>query len=454
MPAGVPSLPTRVARALAAVPVAAGEHLLVACSGGPDSTALLAALADVAPASGWQLTAAHLDHGLRGAESRADAAAVEALAARLGVACVVRALAVGAGSNLEARARQARQRALAAIAGQVGATRILTAHTEDDQAETVLLRLVRGSGARGVGGMRPVRGRIVRPLLDVPRADVRRFLGERGLGAAIDRTNADIRHTRNRVRRLVLPFLATELNPRLAQTLAAFAARARDEDAWLDAAARARATHLRDGDALRIAVANEPLALGRRIVRAWLEHGARRGVTAAHVERVLRLARGTGRGTVGLPGPARVLREGDRLVRRAGRSAAAIPFDAAIAPAGSVEHPAGAWRLTLSAPRDRREDELATASAAHAVFDADTLPARLRVRPPRAGDRVHLPRVGTRKLKDVLIDAKVPREARPTVPVLEAGGEVLWVAGVVRASGAAVRSDTRRVVDGVLERRS
>jgi tRNA(Ile)-lysidine synthase len=194
------------------------------------------------------------------------------------------------------------------------------------------------------------------------------------------------------------------------------------------------------------------MALARRIVRAWLERGARRGVGAGHVERVLALATGQARGAVAVPGPARVVRERDRLVRRPGREAVRMPIAAAIAPGTSVLDPGGSWRLTLSTPRAPEPGELGRASAARALFDADALPAALVVRSPRAGDRVHIAGVGTRKLQDVLVDAKVPREARPRVPCLVADTVVLWVAGVVRGAEAAIGPATRRVVEGIFER--
>ncbi len=429
-----------------------GEHVLVAVSGGPDSTALLAGLAELAGGGRLRLTVAHLDHGLRGEEGRGEAAAVTTLAAALGVPCHTHTLALEAGPDLEARARLARYRALAALATEVGATRIATAHTQDDQAETLLLRLLRGAGRRGLGAMRPVRGRLWRPLLAISRADVRRFLAERGLPFAVDRTNADLARTRNRVRRLLVPFLTAEFNPRLGPALAALATRLRDEDDFLAAAAAARAAALRTAEGLAVGVAAEPPALGRRIVRAWLEDGARRGVTAAHVERVLELAAGRARGAVAVPGPARVVREGGVIVRRPGREARAARFALPIAPGGAVEHPAGSWRVRLSAPRPRRRGERRPPDPGHALFDAERLPADLVVRSPAAGDRLRLLSGGTRKLQDVLVDAKVPRERRPTVPVLAAGDEILWVGGLARGALAPVGPSTRRVCEALLER--
>ena len=451
--AETPVLVRRLAAALAAPGgPGAGEHLLVAVSGGPDSTALLAALAELASGRGLGLTAAHVDHGLRGAEGAAEADAVAALATRLGVPFVRCAVTVSAGPDLEARARRARYQALARVAQEVGARRIVTGHTQDDQVETVLLRLVRGAGRRGLGAMRPVRGRLWRPLLAATRADVRRFLAERGLGFAVDRTNADLRHARNRVRRLLVPLLRAEFNPRLGPALAALAERLRDEDDFLAAAAAGRARELVAGEHLRTAVAKEPPALARRIVRSWLERGARRGVGAMHVARVLALSAGRARGAVAIPGPARVVREGEVLVRRPGRAATPSSFAFEIGPGRTVVHPAGGWRVAFSAARARGAGEARAAGVAHALFDADALPGGLVLRSPAPGDRVRLLAGGTRKLQDVLVDAKVPRETRALLPVLAAGAEILWVPGLARGTGAPIGPATTRVVEAIFER--
>ncbi|MCW5891781.1 MAG: tRNA lysidine(34) synthetase TilS [bacterium] len=428
-------------------PVAPGEHLVLAVSGGPDSTAMLAGVAALAGARGWTVTAVHVDHGLRGAESADEGARVAALAARLGAACVRRTLAMTPGPGLEARARRRRYAALLGVVSELGATRLCTAHTRDDQAETVLLRLLRGAGRRGLGGMRPRRGKLLRPLLGASRADVRRYLAERGLDAAVDRTNADLRHTRNRVRRLALPFLAAEFDARLPERLAALAMRLRDEDDLLAALAAERLRALADATGLSVAAAAEPPALARRVVRAWLEQGRRADVDARHVERVLDLAAGRERGTIAIPGASRVVREGDRLLRRVGRAAPpAVPFALRVMPGETIEAPDGEWRMALSAVRARAEDEWRPPPGPQALFDAARLPTGLVVRPPRPGDRVRIAGVGTRKLSDVLIDRKVPREARGHLPVLVGDGTVLWVPGVVRAATALLESDTRWVV--------
>jgi tRNA(Ile)-lysidine synthase len=429
-----------------------GAHVLVAVSGGPDSTALLAGLARLAGPRGLRVTAAHVDHGLRGAEGAAEQAAVAALAARLGVGCVADRAHVAAGSNLEARARDARYRALRSLAERVGAGCIALAHTEDDQVETIVLRLLRGAWRGGLGGMSPRRGRLWRPLLGATRADVRRFLADEDLPFAVDRTNADLAHARNRLRRLVVPLLAREFNPQLGRTVSALAARLRDEEAFLDDAARTRAERHRILETLATSVATEPAALARRIVRAWLDDGSPRPVAAAEVERTLALAAGRTHGNVAVPGPARIVREGDVLVRRRGRDAAPSAFRYELTAAGTVDGPGGAWRLRMSAPVPRPAGVLAGLSPWRACFDADALALPLVIRQPERGDRVRVPGVGTRKLQDVLVDAKVPRERRSMVPVvLDATGTIVWVAGVVRSAIARITPATRRVIETRLE---
>jgi len=427
-------------------------HLLVAVSGGPDSTALLAGLVAVAPEHRWRLTAAHVAHGLRAGESEAERERVRMLAARFGVGYAEHPAPVVAGPNLEARARRQRYQALGLLAASSGAARVALGHTADDQAETVLFRLLRGAGRGGLGAMRPVRGLFWRPLLEVRRADVDRFLADSGLSAAIDHSNADLRHARNRLRRLLLPLLEREWNPALVPSLVSLAARLRDEDEELEALAREHLKRLAGAKGLAasgLRVLRDGLA--RRVIRAWLEGNRVSCVTSVHVEGVLRLARGATGGVVAVPGPAHVLRAGEALILRTGTSTAAAAFAAAIAPGATVFHPSAGWRLSLGAPRPRRATDPSVPDARYAVFDAAAVPSPLRLRSPRPGDRIRIPGVGTRKVQDVLVDARVPRLDRPAVPVLEGGGAVIWIAGVARAGVAMVQAATREVVDAVVE---
>lgn len=212
-----PSLRTLVGRVLDEVALEKGAHVLCACSGGPDSNAMLSVLASLRERRGLSLSACGVDHGLR-PEAAAELGIAHALATELGVPFTTVQVAVSAGPNLMARARAARYQALRGEQARVGAGLLATAHTADDRAETVLLRLLRGSGARGLGVLPPRHGDLLRPMIRARRSDVERHLGRNQLAFAADPSNLDIRFARVRVRREVLPLLAT-LSPRIVETL-------------------------------------------------------------------------------------------------------------------------------------------------------------------------------------------------------------------------------------------
>ncbi|HET9597557.1 MAG TPA: tRNA lysidine(34) synthetase TilS, partial [Anaeromyxobacteraceae bacterium] len=245
--------------------------MLVALSGGPDSTALLASLEALLRVGAFAaLAACHVDHGLR-PDAADDAAACAELCARLGIPLTAVRVVVGREGGLQAAARRARYAALRDAARASGATRIATGHTRGDQAETVLLRLLRGSGARGLAGIPPRRGAIVRPLLDLPRSRGLAYLRGRGLPWREDPSNAAPRFLRNRVRREVLPLLVS-LAPRAEERLARAADLLRADDARLEAEAReAVASRARAEVA---ALAALPLAVRRRALVKSLKRRA------------------------------------------------------------------------------------------------------------------------------------------------------------------------------------
>lgn len=291
----------RVRRALADAGVASDEPLVVACSGGADSSATLLAVARTHARPGL-VTAAYFDHGWRSrAETAADCAAVRALARGAG-ARYVDGLADPGATRGEAAARRARYGWLAADCRAAGARVCVTGHTQDDQAETVILRLTRGSGLSGVAGMAPlsrwpISGGgglcVARPLLREPRAAVSAYLDARGVTARHDASNELLDLARNRVRLRVIPELRA-LNPRASQAIAAFADRARADAATLDALAAELAqgrVHV-EGDGVHIPRAwlrSQPLAVGARVV---LQAAAAVGLTlsGAQLEAVLRAA--------------------------------------------------------------------------------------------------------------------------------------------------------------------
>jgi tRNA(Ile)-lysidine synthase len=315
-----------------------GRRVAVAVSGGVDSTALAHGLAELAARHALALSVVHVNHGLRGAESDADEDFVRALAAALGLPVAVervdpRALRAAAASSrarptLQEAARRVRADALRRMAAAAGAEHVATAHTLDDQAETVLLRLLRGSGPAGLGGIpeRSGDGVLVRPLLRIARAEVEAFARARGLAWREDASNASPRFARARLRRDWLPGLAGAFNPRLLRAIGDLAEAQRRESEWIDGLVEREAERrfAPEGDgALRIDAKGWeiPDGLARRLARLALHRcGAGRDVSRAHLDRIVAFWR-TGRAgrAIELPGGLALSRDarGFRLARGA-----------------------------------------------------------------------------------------------------------------------------------------
>jgi tRNA(Ile)-lysidine synthase len=213
------------------------QQVGVAVSGGADSVCLLHVLLELAPRWDLRLSVLHLDHGLRGEESRQDAEFVRGLADRLGLALFLRETPVAQSpDNLEQAARQARLAFFRETIAGGAVQRVATGHTRSDQAETVLFRFLRGSGTAGLAGIRPVTSEgIVRPLIEVERSEVRQFLVDRGIAWREDSTNSSFQFARNRIRHELLPQIAREWNPAIGETLANTADWALAEEAWWEA---------------------------------------------------------------------------------------------------------------------------------------------------------------------------------------------------------------------------
>ena len=305
------------------------SSVVVGCSGGVDSLALLV----VATRTDLAVTAVHVDHGLRPGSS-SEAALVDGASRRFGAAFRAAAVAVSPGPNLEARARDLRLAALDSARVELGADAVLLGHTRDDQAETVVLNLLRGSGVPGLAGMPPARGPFVRPLLHVSRAETTALCASLGLSPFEDPMNDDPAHRRSWVRHTALPLLEAGAGRDLRALLARQADVVRAESELLDDLADRELAALGSrpgGESLPAAVSDLPLALARRAVRRWL---AGDGVPPRFddVEAVLTVAGGARR-AVELPGGVRVERRA-QVLWRVGSSASVTPHRQ---PAGAAE---------------------------------------------------------------------------------------------------------------------
>jgi tRNA(Ile)-lysidine synthase len=459
--------------------LAGAGSVLVACSGGPDSVALLHLLWTLREERGLRLGVAHLHHGLRGAEADADAAYAAALADRLGLPLVseradVPALARERRESPEAAARWARYDFLQRAARAGGWDRVALGHTASDRVETVLLNLLRGSGLHGLRGMPAARGRLVRPLILAWREETEAYCAYLDLHACLDRSNLDPEHaTRNRVRLHLLPLLRAEYNPSVDEALLRLAEAAEEELAWTEpqVAALAECALRRveiasppcpplpageGGEGLAIdlaALAEAPAGLRHRLLRAaWARvTGETWDLAAADYQALDHLARRSQTGReVALPRDIYAQKGYNEivLVPASRRRRAAPTWETHLLPAeGSVELPEIGRTIRLERLR-QQPSELGQARGCQIVLDAARVAWPLTVRAWQPGDRmVPLGMPGHRKVQDLFTDNKVPREERRSVPVvMDAEGEIVWVVGQALCDRAKVTQETREFV--------
>lgn len=419
-----------------------GEKVLVGVSGGPDSSALLGALAELPLPERPLLLAAHFDHGLRGPAAAAqDAAAAGELARRLGVPLLTGGVgATGLASSAEAPAREARYAFLAGCAARAGARVVAVGHHRDDRVETVLLRLLRGSGALGAAGMRPsrplpgpagYRGTLVRPLWFAERAQILAHVGLRGLPCVEDPSNRDLSHPRNLLRHAVLPALDAGMGPgyrtALLRTAENLAADGEALEGWAEAVVR----RLLRGDVLDPSFYTEqmPAAVRHRVLQRWWTGGSGLGrLSRRHADALASLGPAT---ALDLPHGwrARRSRAGlllERALPETGPLSLPVP--------GSVPVPGlGRLRARLVAAADLPAPPVDPAVACGGL---EGLALPLVVRSPWPGETLRpAGGAGERPLREILRAAGVPPEARrlPRV-VTDANGYVLWLAGLRRAA--------------------
>jgi len=445
-----------------------GELVLVAVSGGVDSIALLHALSELRDELGVDLAVAHLDHRIR-SESGADAAFVEREAAKLGLPLVQEARDVPAYAkakklSLEEAAREVRYSFLEEVARRLNAQRVALGHHRDDLAETVLLNLIRGAGPVGLRGMAPVRGKFIRPLIECSRKEIEAFARERGLEYRLDRTNLEMDYLRNRVRLELLPLLERYrpgVASRLAQTglllgeLVDFIeelARERLEEALLEE---------REGE---LVLDRKRILRGKRALRGFILReairrlrGELRDLEFQHLQALEELiTREETQAEMHLPGGVRFRRRGEQLIltlaSAAEAEAAPKPFEFPLR-LGENVFPEIGWRFHVE------EIELAggklefSADPLREVIDRDRIEGQLILRSPRPGDRLRpLGMGGTKKLQDLFVDEKVPREERARVPLVCDQRGIIWVVGLRLSEDYKVTEKTKRALRITAER--
>lgn len=441
-------LPHRVAETIRSHRLFAPASTVIAgISGGADSTALLHILASL-PGHHLSIVAAHLNHCLRGDESDGDEGFCRNLAEGLGIPfrsqrCDVHVFADSMGLNLEDAGRQARYRFLVSLREEFGADAIVLAHHADDQAETILMRLLRGSGITGLSGMafRNDRG-CVRPLLGVRRAEIEEYLSGRGITWREDSSNNNHTYLRNRIRHELLPLLE-QYNPAVHRTLCSTASLLGDEDQLLDDLANRTAGGLcrRTGDSITCSVVSlqelHP-ALERRVIRRLILDltGSLEQITTRHIGSIMELLESRRPNScLHLPRSITVIREYGLLrISQTANAPLEKSWEVAITAPGTYILPGGCH---LQVETAGSTDEPAAVGPDTILIDIAVAPFPWLVRTFRPGDRFRpsgMP--GSKKVKDLFIDRKVPAAQRRQIPLLFCGSELLWVCGI-RASQTA-----------------
>ena len=450
-----------------------GDCVLVGVSGGPDSVALLFGLFELRDELNIKLAIAHLNHSARGEESDRDAEFVRSLGDTLQLKTLVEKVDVAAHqetskTSFQETARHLRLEFLQRVRwAKVNANKIALGHTLDDQAETVLINLLRGSGLKGIGGMSPVRPPYIRPLFYCSRSEVIDFLSDREISFCQDSSNEKTDYLRNRIRLELIPLLRERFNPKVAENLFEASGIFRAENDYLKT--------LEDHEFQRAVLASKanevinmdvdyvtalPLALKRRLVRKGIQSvkGDLRKITSFHIQEALRLFDKAEKGKrIDLPGNLQISCLGDRVeFKRIQGSASSILTE--------EDNRESDWMRPLNIPGETPVEKAGLTLKAEiiepdkagfpgdqvnqAFLDFEKTGKNIVIRFFQAGDRLKpLGMKGTKKLKSLFIDEKVPQGIRSTVPILTTGdNDIIWVYGTRIAHPYRVTSNTSKVL--------
>jgi tRNA(Ile)-lysidine synthase len=441
-----------------------GEHVLVAVSGGADSTALLLCLHDLTRGLGLKLTAAHLNHSLRGKESDGDEAFVQELSGQIGIRFIshkldIRKRAAAAGKNLEDAARELRFSFLRRTAERVGATRIALGHTLNDQAETVLMRLIRGSGLEGLSGIHPVLDNLfIRPLLECSRQDVLQYLSARQASYREDSSNQDPQYLRNRVRIELIPYLQRHFNPKTIDALARQAELAAETAKYLEAQSLRVFERLRRSAGGGVSIPVPGLmrvhpALQKLVLRQALKECRKslKRIASRHIDSLLALCRtGQSGSQIQLPGNLVVVRQFDDLLFLAPGTSPQRKFAYQLRCPGQVRVPEAGLDFFATVQACNTLAGRLRSTGSKVFLYANPLPKTLTIRSRVPGDRYG--GSNHRKVKKMLIDARIPLRSRWSIPMVTSGDSVIWIPGFMPAKPFTLQQQSARCL--VLEARS
>jgi tRNA(Ile)-lysidine synthase len=442
--------------------IRSGEAIVVGFSGGVDSLALLVALYELRQPLDCQLHIAHLNHQLRG-DSTSDAELVKQYANLLKLPFTIKKIDIPAlikqrNQSIEALARKERYEFFETVSKKIGATKVALGHQRNDQAETVLMNLLRGAALTGLRGILPIRdGKFIRPLLDFSRTEIEEFVAEQGLQPCDDSTNWDRNFLRNRIRLDLLPLLKRDYNRNIQNTLAQNAELLRAESDYLeDIARKALDACLAEPATHDVVILNRLMflrhhpALRRRILRLAIGQiqGDMKQLAFNHSEFMLQLSEGKSPNRqLNLPNNLEFLRAYNQLIIQRPTSKIG-EFEYTVAVPGDNNFPAlNAVMVATIVEAPSRKTSYVLDGKFQAVFDVDQIQMPLKIRSRRAGDRFQpFGMKGTKKVKDFLIDSKIPQRVRQSIPTLVTGDEILWVVGHRTSEKCKVSNKTRRIL--------
>lgn len=403
-----------------------GESVLVALSGGADSVCLTHALCALKNEIGITVSAAHVNHGIRGEEADRDEEFARQFTNSLGIEFYSVKLDIPAkakenGVSEETAGRNARYAFFDDLCRKYGIDKIATAHNKNDNAETIAMNFIRGSTVRGLGGIPRLRGNIIRPLLDVSRAEIERYCSENKLEYVTDSTNLSCDYTRNKVRNILIPLIEREFNSSFTETVTKNAVLAAEDSAYIDKTARTEYDRLvKDGRAEIKELMSLDAAVRRRVVYYMLSEasGTKSGIGAAYVKSALSLAEKQSGASADFPHGVKLRNEYGFLVAEKHAEEKA-PFEYTLK-IGKNYIPELLSAITVT-PADKRERD-------GAVYLSASEDNKIVIRSRRTGD-IFRPSgmTGSKKVKEYFINEKIPRDKRPLVPIIEINGVIAAV---------------------------
>ena len=439
------------------------ERVLTALSGGPDSVCLLYVLKNLQDEFSLDLNAVYVDHCLRIEETPLEIEFCRKLCEKLDIPFITKSIDVKSyakekGINKQAAARELRYQIFEETANEIKAHKIAIGHTADDQAETLLMRLFRGSGPTGLSGIPPVRGKFIRPLIDIERQEIERHLQEAQIDFIVDSSNLRKDYLRNKIRLSLIPMLR-EINPNIIETLSRTAIIFREEDRHFEIAVTKALMRLisRKSDSrielfLSPLEAMEKVILRRALRRAIDETKGLHGINFIHIEDIINLIKyGKAGDRLYLPDGIRAIKEYSTLVLTSEPPVTLDTYTLEV-PGELVLREAGVFmKASLVEPSDSGEQGRAV--KAHAdfktlgLFDAERLVFPLIVRSRKRGDFFHPLGFGKKKkLQDFFVDEKVPRDERDRIPLIISGEDIVWIVGYRGDERFKVTEETKKVL--------